>query len=57
MLYRTLDCKIIEINRSMFNNDVKYYKKVLQTKINITKVNNISKQLAGFNLSKCKNLL
>ena len=45
MFYRTLDGKLVEITRSMFTNDSAYYKKILHTTANITKVTNIKTRI------------
>ena len=45
MLYRTLDGKLIEINRFMYVNDAEYYKAILNTKKKIPKVKHIVRSL------------
>ena len=47
MFYRTLDGKLVEITRSMFTNDSAYYKKILHTTANITKVTNIKTRIVN----------
>ena len=44
MLYRTLDGKIVEINRFMYVNDAEYYKAIINTKKN-SKVKHIVRSL------------
>ena len=45
MLYRTLDGKLVEINRMMFVNDIDYYNSILKTKKNIPKVKKVVRSL------------
>ena len=47
MFYRPLDGKLVEITRSMFTNDSAYYKKILRTTANITKVTNIKTRIVN----------
>lgn len=45
MLYRTLDGKLVEINREMFVNDNEFYRSILKTKKNIPKVKHVVRSL------------
>ena len=45
MLFRTLDGRLIEINRSSFKNDLHYYRHILEYVYNHTNKENYSKTI------------
>lgn len=45
MLYRTIDGKLVEINRFMYVNDIEFYKSILKTKKNMPKVKHVMRSL------------